>query len=241
MNFKKLSMAIALGLFTIVAPARTAEAQWGANLIGTAEYDTDNTMLLLAGISAGPRGLGWAPRIGVQGYYLRFDRTATTTASVTAIRPYVGMRNAFNGGSAGINVGYAFVDRDVIGGTGVIPAFVEDHADGVVLSGGWDYWGTGDSFGYQLLGSYSFASDAIWTRARGTIPMTKGANSQTRIGAEVAFLSGDDYSAWQPGAVLEFNNRAGRVFGLGAGMKFFEGGDDAVYFKAEVSMPLFRR
>jgi hypothetical protein len=240
MNCKKISLAIALGIITAAAPAREAGAQWGANLIGAAEYDTDNTMLLLAGVSAGPRGMGWAPRIGVQGYWLRFDRTETTTASITAIRPYVGMRNAFNGGSAGINVGYAFVDRDVIGNTGVVPAFVSEHGDGVVLSGGWDYWGTGESFGYQLLGSYNFGSDAIWTRARGTVPMSTSASSQTRIGAEVAFLSGSDYSAFQPGAVLEFNNRAGRVFGLGAGMKFFEGGENAVYFKAEVSMPLFR-
>jgi hypothetical protein len=243
MNCKKLSLAIALGLFTIMAPARDAEAQWGANFVGAAEYDTDNTMLALAGISAGPRGLGWAPRIGVQGYFLRFDATDTRSVNVTAIRPYVGMRNAFNGGSAGINVGYAFVNRDVsISGGGLVPAFVEDHGDGVVLSGGWDYWGTGQSFGYQLLGSYNFGSDALWTRARGTVPLRTAATSQTRIGGEVAFLSGNEYSAWQPGVVLEFNNRSGRVFGLGAGVKLFEGDDDPpIYFKAEVSAPLFRR
>ena len=241
MNCKKISLAFALSLLTLAAPLREAEAQWGANFVGVAEYDTENTMLVLGGLSAGPRGMGWAPRIGVQAYFLRFDITDTRSANVTAIRPYVGMRNAFTGGSAGVNVGYAFVNRDVtVTGSGPVPAFVEDHNDGVVVSGGWDYWGTGQSFGYQLLGSYNFGSEALWTRARGTIPLSTRETSQTRIGAEAAFLSGDGYSAFQPGVVMEFNNRGGRVFGLGAGMKFFEGGGDAVYFKAEVSMPVFR-
>jgi hypothetical protein len=109
-----------------------------------------------------------------------------------------------------------------------------------VLSGGWDYWGTGTSFGYQLLGSYNFGSDALWSRARGTVPLQIRDNGQTRIGAEVAFLSGSDYTAWQPGALLEFRNAGGSIFGLGAGWKFFEGGEDAVYFKAEFVLPLGR-
>lgn len=235
MNCKRFSMALALGAALVAAP-RAADAQWSSTMIGVAEYDTENTLLLLAGLSAGPGGMGWAPRIGVQGYYLRYDAGAGDV-NVTTIRPYVGMRNSFTGGSASINVGYAFANRD---GDAAGPAIVSDRGEGVVLSGGWDYWGTGNSFGYQLLGAYNFGSDAIWTRARGTVPMQIRDNGQTRVGAEVAFLSGDGYYAFQPGAVLEFNNRGGRVFGLGAGMKFFKGGDNAVYFKGEFSVPLSR-
>lgn len=236
MNFKKISLGILLGAAVAVTP-RLAEAQWSSNLIGVAEYDTENALLLLAGFSTGPGGQGWKPRLGVQGYYLRYE-VGSSDVDVTTVRPYVGMRNSFTGGSASVNVGYAFTNRD---GTDVAGrAIVSDRGEGVVLSGGWDYWGTGQSFGYQLLGSYNFGADALWTRARGTVPMSTSQSMQTRIGAEVAFLSGDGYTAFQPGAVLEFNNRGGRVFGLGAGMKYFEGGEDAVYFKAEFSLPLGR-
>jgi hypothetical protein len=232
---KNISIALALGVALAAAP-RAVEAQISSTLIGVAEYDTDGTLLLLSGISAGPGGLGWKPRVGVQGYFLRYDVPAGDV-DVTAIRPWVGMRNSFTGGSASINVGYAFTNRDR---DFVTPAIIEDGGEGVVLSGGWDYWGTGNSFGYQLLGSYNFGSEALWTRARGTVPMQIRDNGQTRIGAEVAYLSGDNYYAFQPGAVLEFNNRGGRMFGLGAGMKFFKGGENAVYFKGEFTLPLSR-
>jgi len=236
MNCKKISMAFLLGAALVAAP-RSADAQWSTNMIGVAEYDTENAILLLAGLSTGPGGQGWSPRFGVQGYYLRYD-VGSTDVNVTTIRPYVGMRNSFTGGSASVNLGYAFSSRE---GTDVAGrAIISDRGQGVVLSGGWDYWGTGQSFGYQLLGSYNFGADALWTRARGTVPLSTGATMQTRIGGEVAFLSGDGYHAWQPGAVLEFNNRGGRVFGLGAGMKLFDGGDDAFYIKGEFSVPLGR-
>ena len=61
------------------------------------------------------------------------------------------------------------------------------------------------------------------------------------LGGEVALLGGEGYSAWQPGAVLEFHNGAGRILGLGAGMKIFDGGDDAFYVRVEGVLPLSRR
>lgn len=235
MKHRKLAYVVAGALLTL--HASDAKAQWSATAIGVAEYDTENTLLLLGGLSAGPGGLGWAPRVGVQGYYLRYD-AGTRSVDVTSIRPYVGLRNTMPAGSASINLGYAFSNRDVVGVAG--PALVTDHGEGVVLSGGWDYWGTGPEMGYQLLGAYNFGSEALWARGRATFPMQVRATSQTRLGGEVAFLSGKNYTAWQPGAVLEFTGPQGRLLAFGAGMKFFERGENAVYFKVETVLPLAR-
>jgi hypothetical protein len=229
------AIIVTLGVLGISAPA---QAQWGSQIIGVAEYDTESALLLLAGVSAGPRGLGWKPRIGVQGYHLSYDAGSSRT-NVMVVRPYVGMRNAFEGGSVSANIGYAFSDKDAAFTSG---AFVPDRGDGVVLSGGLDHWGTGGPLGYQVLGAYNFGTESIWTRGRVTTRMgAAGASGrQRRLGGELAFLSGEGYRGWQPGGVLELHNGNGRVIGLGAGMKFFQGGGDAVYFKAEISMPLSR-
>src|SRR5687768_11362275 len=210
--------ALAIGSILFTTPA---EAQVSATAIGVAEYDTDGTILLLAGVSAGPGGRGWKPRVGVQGYHLSFDGSGGDVTVVT-VRPYVGMRNLFDGGSLGVNVGYAFSDKDL----DFTPAFVTDGADGVVLSGGLDYWGTAESrFGYQALAAYNFGSEGFWGRGRATtrLGQMRANNAQTRVGAELAFLSGEGFRGWQPGGVVEFHTGRGRIFGLGAGMKFFEG------------------
>lgn len=224
-----------LALFGLCVPVQRAAAQWSSTAIGVAEYDTDETLLLLAGVSTGPSGMGWSPRFGVQAYHLAFDAGSNRT-NVVVVRPYAGMRNSFRGGSASINLGYAFSNKDIEG-----PAVVSDRGDGVVLSGGWDYWGTGGPLGYQLLGSYNFGTESLWSRVRGSTRLQQRANGgQTRLGAEVAYLSDDTFWAWQPGAVLELHGANGGILGLGAGMKFFEGGEDAVYFKLEGVLPLGR-
>lgn len=232
MNVTKTCLAATLLSAIALTPAT---AQWSATAIGVAEYDTDETLLILGGISAGPSGMGWAPRLGVQAYHLGFGENNRT--SVVVVKPYVGVRNSFNGGSASINVGYAFSNKDF-----EAPVIASETGDGVVLSGGWDYWGTGGPFGYQLLGSYNFGTESIWLRARGTQRlMQRASGGQTRLGAEVAYLSDNDgFSAIQPGVVLEMHGGNGGIFGLGAGMKFFEGGGDAVYFKVEGVLPLLR-
>ena len=109
------------------------------------------------------------------------------------------------------------------------------------MSGGLDHWGTGSPLGYQLLGSYNFGSESYWTRGRVTTRVADRSPGQVRLGGEVALLGGEGYSAWQPGAVLEFHNGAGRILGLGAGMKIFDGGDDAFYVRVEGVLPLSRR
>jgi hypothetical protein len=218
--------------------AAPATAQVSATAIGVAEYDTEGTLLLLAGVSGGPGGRGWKPRVGVQGYHLSYDGGAGDVTVMT-VRPYVGMRNLFDGGSFGVNVGYAFSDKDL----SFTPVFITESGDGVVLSGGLDYWGTSDTrLGYQALAAYNFGTEGFWTRGRVTtrLGQMRANNAQTRLGAELAFMGGQGFHGWQPGGVMEFHTGGGRIFGLGAGMKFFQGGGDAVYFKGEVTLPLSR-
>lgn len=227
---------VAASLLALPFAPKPASAQWSASLFGVAEYDTESTLLLLAGLSAGPSGRGWAPRVGVQGYHLGYDGTPSRV-NVAVVRPWVGLRNSYEGGSVSASLGYAFSNREEQFTQG---AFVPDRGDGVVVSGGWDYWGTGGPVGYQLLGSYNFGTESVWTRGQVTTRVRALNPGQVRVGAEVAYLAGENYSGVQPGAIVQFHNGRGRIFGLGAGLKFFEGGGDAVYFKVELGLPLAR-
>lgn len=220
----------------IALAASPAAAQWAATGIGVAEVDTDQTLLLLAGISASPGGAGGiAPLFGVQGYYLTYDAGASR-ANVTAIRPYAGLRSGFTGGSMYGTVGYAFSNRE----TQTLGAVIADRGEGVVVSGGVDVWGTGGPLGYQALASYNFGSESFWGRGRVTRRLGEAGVTQRRAGAEVAFLAGRGYSAVQPGALLEFHREGGQIIGLGAGGKFFTGGGTAAYVKVETVLPLLR-
>lgn len=230
MNVHARSLRLAAALLLTLPAA--ALGQWNTTAIGVAEYDTEQTLLLLAGVSASPGGPGIAPLIGVQGSFLTFD--AADRVEVFTVRPYAGLRSGYEGGAAYGTVGYAFSNRD-----DDVGPVATDRGEGVVLSGGLDHWGTGGPLGYQLLGSYNFGTEGYWTRGRVTTRAGRGA--RMRVGGELALLGGDDYQAWQPGAVVEFHSGTGRILGLGAGMKFFDGGGDAVYFRVEGVLPISRR
>lgn len=229
-----LLTGLAAGL--ALAIPSTASAQWNSSAVGVAEVDTEGTLLLLAGVSASPGGMGIAPLIGVQASHLSYDVVDTRNTAFT-VRPYVGLRSGYEGGSLYGTVGYAFSNRD----TDAAFPIAADRGSGVVVSGGLDHWGTGSPLGYQLLGSYNFGSESYWTRGRVTTRVADRSPGQVRLGGEVALLGGEGYSAWQPGAVLEFHNGAGRILGLGAGMKIFDGGGDAFYVRLEGVLPLSRR
>ena len=231
----KWSMVAALGLAVgLAAPAR---AQWHATAIGVAEVDTKQTLLLLAGLSASPGGRGLAPIVGVQGYHLGYDVGSAGRTNVFSIKPYVGLSNNYGTGDLYGTVGYAYSNKDTPSPT---PS-TNDIGRGVVLAGGWDHWGDGTTpWGHQLLASYNFDSEAFWGRGRVTRRISQTGSAQRRLGAEVAYLSGDGYSAYQPGAVLEFHNGRGSILGLGAGVKIPDSGDKPFYFKIEGVLPVAR-
>ena len=58
---RKTTRAAMIGALTLAGlmVARPTEAQVSATAIGVAEYDTEGTLLLLAGLSGGPGGRGW--------------------------------------------------------------------------------------------------------------------------------------------------------------------------------------
>ena len=226
-----------VGLMVSLFSAR-ASAQWHATAIGVAEYDTKQTSLLLAGLSATPGGKGIAPIVGIQGYALGY-KGGTSRTNVFTVQPFVGLANNYDGGSVAGHIGYAFSNKSV--SAPVQSTVTGDQGQGVVVSGSWDQWGTGGPIGHQLLGSYNFGSKSLWTRGRVTRNLTPGGPSQRRVGAELAYLEGTGYSAFQPGGVLEFHDPKGNILGLGAGMKFFGNrGGNAVYFKVEGVVPVMR-
>jgi hypothetical protein len=230
-----ITASIAAGLMLCAAPAG---AQWVATAVGVAEYDTNETLLLLGGVSVSPwGGPGVAPVFGVQAYHLSFEGTQGRT-NVFSVRPSAGLRYGFTGGAAQARIGYAFTSRDtpvpVAGGVG-------DRRRGVVLSGQVDWWGTGGPLAAQAIASYNFGSNALWTRGRLTTRIAPaGPAGQLRLGGEVAYLNDDTFTMVQPGAVLEWHTGRGPIVAFGVGRKLNDPGDDATYFKTEVVLPLRR-
>lgn len=238
MNVKHVrGLAVAAALLAVTGAVGSASAQWGITSVGVAEYDTNETLLLLAGVSAGPGGRGLHPVVGVQAYHLSYDGGDDRT-SVISIRPSVGVRNNFDGGSAQARIGYAFRNKDDV----AIGTLVPDAGDGVVVAGQVDYWGTGSPLGAQAIASYDFGGESLWARGRLTTRLLRGAaeGSQLRVGAEAAVMSSENFDALQPGGVLEWHTGSGLILGAGAGVKLIEEGEDATYFRAEVVLPLRR-
>jgi hypothetical protein len=232
----KLKWLAAAGVAVVLATP--AQGQWHATALGVAEYDTDAALFLLAGLSASPGGRGISPILGVQGYHIGFDNGSSRT-NVFAVKPYAGLSNNYGTGSLYGTVGYAFSNRDE--GTRILSTSTNDVGSGVVVSGGWDHWGTGEGFGHQLLASYNFDSENFWGRGRVTKRISPSGPAQRRLGAELALSAGDNYTAWQPGAILELHNGRGSILGLGAGVKIIDGSDSKpVYFKIEGVLPVAR-
>ncbi len=223
----------AIAIVTSFAAAESAAAQWSAGAFGVAEYDTKQTLLLLAGVSASPKGLGVKPLLSLQAHSLGYASGSSRT-NVFSVRPAAGLIDNYNGGAVYGSVGYAFTSNNIAG-----PVVAADHGDGLDVNAGWDYWGTGGRMGYQVLGSYNFGSKSFWGRAGATTLLSKHGASSSRIGAEVAYLSGVGYSAVQPGGVYEWHFAGGQVLGAGAGAKFIgNGGGTAAYFKGQFYIPI---
>ena len=231
--FSKLRF-IAIAAATSLVAVRGAAAQWSATSFGVAEYDTKQTFMPLVGISASPRGLGLKPLLALQAMHLSYDAGLSRT-NVFSVTPAAGLVNEYDAGEVYGAVGYEFSNKHTGG-----PVVAGTSGRGTVINGGWDHWGTTGPMGYQALAAYNFGSKSSWERGRVTRRISQHGNAQTRVGAEVAYSSGDGYNAWEPGAVVEWHMQRGQILILGAGPKIINSGGNAMFFKVEGVLPLAR-
>jgi hypothetical protein len=228
----------ALTVLTITT-ARPASAQLNWTFVGVGEFDTEDVVLVLGGFSVNPARQGWTPVGGAQVSWLQYPTVGNETREIISIVPSVGIRRGFDGGSFQFRVGYAFRsandddDDEVIAGPP--PVFADVGDDGVTNSVAFDYWGTGN-LSAQLIGSYNYGSESLWSRARVTQRLFNlSGEGHIRAGGEAAYLTGEDYNAWQVGGVVGFHAGNGLIINGGIGRKLASGeGNDATYFRAEL-------
>jgi hypothetical protein len=232
--------AIQLGALSLVtaavAGAQTART-WNPHVLGVAQVDTKGTIYGLGGLSASMSGLGLTPIVGVQVSDLNMNPTGGRQ-NVFGVKPYVGLGYALSGGELSGDVGYLWSNK-----TGNFPftGTGGSVSKGTVLSGAWDYWGTGGPWGHQLLGSYNFGGKDFWGRAQVTKRYWQDGAAQRRFGVEVAALHGNGYSGYQPGVIWQMHNGKGFILVLGAGAEIYKkSSDNAGYFKIEAYAPIGR-
>lgn len=204
-TFASVSLGLALAL--TVSPARAQ------GVFGAAEMDDDDVTLLLLGAAWSPGGLGWKPFGSVVGYNLRFS-SGVADLSRNVFVPTIGLMNTRQDQSVSFGVGYAFSDDD-----DDTPFLVgAQSGDGVVGSFGWDYWGTGNRMA-QVLASYNFGNEFLWTRGRAAVPLTP--TSPLWVGGEAGILGGGDPSAYiaQFGPLVEWRFNPQFRLGASAGLK----------------------
>jgi hypothetical protein len=234
----------ALALLTTTAKPAAAQLHW--TVVGVGEFDTDDAVLVLGGVSVGPAGSGWSPVFGATVAWLEYPlhNNNNETREIIRFVPSVGIRNGFSGGSYQFRVGYAFRDANDEDGdeiTGVPPIAADVGDDGITNSVLIDYWGTG-KLNAQLIGTYSYGSESLWSRARVTQRVIGlSGDGHIRAGVETAYLTGEDYNAWQVGGVVGFQADNGTIINGSIGQKLASGdADNATYFRAEIVLVPWR-
>jgi hypothetical protein len=235
-------------LATIASPA---QAQWGATLFGTGEYDTNDVILALAGISVSPMGAGWVPVVGVQAFWLRYP-SGTSNVQRVSVEPSIGIANNFGPGLFAVRAGYAWEDADEGSAVTGVPVSTGKGATGGAQL---EYWGTG-AVGAQAIATYNFGSETFWGRGRvlGRVAALQPSGA-LRVGAELAYLrggppadviipapgvggttrvAGERFQATSIGPVLEWRSAGGLSVLFGAGQRI-QTGDDATYFRIELA------
>jgi hypothetical protein len=240
MRVIKCLMAVAVLGGSLVA--RPAQAQIGFTIFGVGEFDTEDVTLALGGVGVGLNRLGWGPVANLQAYWLEYPLADDGPKDqITGITPSVGLRNLYTGGFVEARVGYTFVNREEEGNPftdGIPGAPVADTENGVNVTGHLEHWGTTGGLGAQLIGTYNFGAETLWTRGRLMVPLF----GPLRVGGELAWLNAmndddttladESFSQFAAGGVLGFNPGRGVIINGRVGRKF--GDADATYFGVEL-------
>ncbi len=232
----KAIKALAILGFGIAAAAAPAHAQWSGSVYGTAEFDTNETNLLLAGVSLSPGGGDVAPIFGLQGYRLSYA-TGTANTTVYAFRPSAGLRFRMSPDlTTTASIGYAFTDKDAPA-TGLSSG--ADTGDGVVVSGSFDLHPAASRVNWLGAASYNFGSESVWARLRAPVALNNTESGKVSLAPELSYIHGGSYSAVQPGAVLLWQGNSGVSFGAGIAVNLPNQGDNSTVFKIEAAKSLF--
>lgn len=243
-NHRNAVLAVAtLSMFTAVG--RTAEAQFSQvhpSFYGSAEVDTRNTQFYLLGMYLGMGGLGWSPFFNINGYVDRYEVSPnSTTQTLSAISPTIGMAYAARTGGVSFGAGYAWVHNP----DPLAPGAEAGNSSGVTASFGAYHNGTGRrAMHTQLLSNYNFGSRYLWARGRASVPFGYSVRHPARIGLEVVGQSGGKNgvttNSFQVGPTLEYawtpNFRTTGVVGYkSVGGSSLVNRESAAYFKLEFS------
>lgn len=234
----KTNLRLALWSLTAAAAltwTTAAGAQWSGSIYGAAEYDTNNSNMLFAGMSMSPAGSGVVPTLGLQGYRLSYESGSART-TVYQIKPAVGFRAPFSVGSVNANIGYAFTDKEL---PGVAVGTSTDQGEGVVLAGGINLRPSSARIEWEGLGSYNFGSESFWGRAQASRPIRQTPTGAWHVAPQLSFLNGQGYSAIQPALMLNWRANQGMSWGAGVGYSIPNAGDNAVVFKLTAGTSLF--
>ena len=240
-----LALAAVAALTTI---GRTAEAQRRSQIhpsfYSGAEADTRNQQFYLLGMYVGTGGLGWSPFFNVNGYTLRYrgpSSVSSTSSTLSAVLPTLGMAYAGRRSGVSFGAGYAFVNKENPGA----PGAEGGGSSGATASLSAYQNGSGRrSLRTQLLSNYNFDSRYVWGRGRASVPFGYSNRHPARIGAEVVGQGGGTdarkSNSFEVGPTLEYAwtprlRTTGVVGYKSVGGPSFPSRENAAYFKLEFS------
>ena len=236
---------LALAAITAFGTTRVAGAQstFHPSIYGSTEIDTRHSQFYLAGVYVGMGGLGWSPYLNVNGYALNYRplRASTSSETLSAVSPTLGLAYAGRTGGVSFGAGYQFVDNENPGA----PGAEGGGSSGVTASvGAYRIGNRRRAIRSQLLGNYNFDSQYLWARGRASVPFRNSTVHPMRLGAEVVGQgggkNGNTSNSFQVGPTLEYGWTGQLRTTIAGGWKSVDGSsfakrENAGYVKLEFS------
>ena len=190
----------------------------------------EGSALLGTSLSTGHMGLG--PVATLVGQTYRYGNGVGSHAQAYAISPSIGLQYNMPTGAVSAGVGYTWVNTQF---DGLISGSELGGRSGTFVTAQGNYWGDGENTA-QLIGSWGFASEYYWTRARAAHRLAPSANP-VYVGAEFVLQgapngyllgtgarSGINVTRYEVGPTIEY--RVSPDFRIGASGGF-RGGNSA--------------